>query len=147
MLSKHQSGFHPGDSCIYQLLAITHDIFFSFDTNHSLETRGEFLVAIRKAFDRGNSKSTFAKDSWVLTPHPLVVFEQSRPQGTFILAGTHPLALNFYTFEIWRKEIDRERYCFRLNSTCLLRSHSGICVKWIPLLHDKSICFTEMSAL
>ena len=38
LLSKHESGFHPGDSCIYQLLAITHDIFLSFDTNHSLES-------------------------------------------------------------------------------------------------------------
>ena len=27
LLSKHQSGFRPGDSCIYQLPAITHDIF------------------------------------------------------------------------------------------------------------------------
>ena len=30
LLSKHQSGFCPGDSCIYQLLAITHDISSSF---------------------------------------------------------------------------------------------------------------------
>ena len=27
LLSKHQSGFRPGDSCIYQLLAITHESF------------------------------------------------------------------------------------------------------------------------
>ena len=27
LLSKHQSGFFPGDSCIYQLLAISRDIF------------------------------------------------------------------------------------------------------------------------
>ena len=51
MLSKHQSGFRPGDSCIYQLLAITHDIFLSFDSSSSLETRGVFLD-ISKAFDR-----------------------------------------------------------------------------------------------
>ena len=30
LLFKHQSGFHQGDSCIYQLLAITHNIFSSF---------------------------------------------------------------------------------------------------------------------
>ena len=51
MLSKHQSGFRPGDSCIYQLLAITHDIFLSFDSSPSLETCGVFLD-ISKAFDR-----------------------------------------------------------------------------------------------
>ena len=51
LLSKHQSGFRPGDSCIYQLLAITHDIFSSFDCNPTLETRGVFLD-ISKGFDR-----------------------------------------------------------------------------------------------
>ena len=51
LLSKHQSGFHPGDSCIYQLLAIIHDIFSSFDCNHTLQTRG-VLLDISKAFDR-----------------------------------------------------------------------------------------------
>ena len=51
MLSKHQSGFRPGDSCIYQLLAITHYIFLSFDSSPSLEIRGVFLD-ISKAFDR-----------------------------------------------------------------------------------------------
>ena len=50
LLSKHQSGFRPGDSCIYQLLAITHDIFLSFDSNPSLETCRVFLD-ISKAFD------------------------------------------------------------------------------------------------
>ena len=51
LLSKHQSGFRPGDSCIYQLLAITHDIFLSFDSSPSLETCRVFLE-ISKAFDR-----------------------------------------------------------------------------------------------
>ena len=51
MLSKHQSGFRPGDSCIYQLLAITHDISLSFVSSPSLEPRGVFLD-ISKAFDR-----------------------------------------------------------------------------------------------
>ena len=51
LLSKHQSGFRPGDSCIYQLLAITHDIFSSFDCSPTLETRSVFLD-ISKTFDR-----------------------------------------------------------------------------------------------
>ena len=51
LLSKDQSGFYPDDSCICQLLAITHDIFSSFDCNTTLETRGVFLD-ISKVFDR-----------------------------------------------------------------------------------------------
>ena len=46
-----QSGFRKGDSCISQLLSITHDIFKGFDSNPSLDTRGIFLD-ISKAFDR-----------------------------------------------------------------------------------------------
>ena len=53
LLFKHQSCFHLGDSCIYQLLAITHDSLTHdcFDCNPTLETRGVFL-GISKAFDR-----------------------------------------------------------------------------------------------
>ena len=40
----------PSDSCNYQLLAITCDFFFSFDSSRSLESRGIFLD-ISKAFD------------------------------------------------------------------------------------------------
>ena len=49
LISPKQSGFRPGDSCINQLLSITHDIFTSFD--YGLEVRGVFLD-ISKAFDR-----------------------------------------------------------------------------------------------
>ena len=51
LLSKYQSSFRPGESCIYQLLAITHDIFSSFGCNPTLETRGVFLD-ISIAFDK-----------------------------------------------------------------------------------------------
>ena len=51
ILNKCQSGFLPGDSCISQLLCITHDIYNAFDGNPSLEVRGVFLD-ISKAFDR-----------------------------------------------------------------------------------------------
>ena len=50
-LSDKQSGFRTGDSCISQLLSITHEIYKSFDGNPSLETRGVFLD-ISKAFDK-----------------------------------------------------------------------------------------------
>ena len=51
MLSVHQSGFHPGDSCVHQLISIVHDIYNAFDSNPSLEVSGVFLD-IFKAFDR-----------------------------------------------------------------------------------------------
>ena len=51
LLNSNQSGFHPGDSCINQLLAITHEIFEAFDCNPSLEVRSVFLD-ISKAFDK-----------------------------------------------------------------------------------------------
>ena len=49
--NANQSGFRPGDSCIHQLISITHDIYKSYDTNPSQEVRALFLD-ISKAFDR-----------------------------------------------------------------------------------------------
>ena len=49
--NSNQSGFRPNDSCIHQLISITHDIHKSFDANPPQETRGLFLD-ISKAFDR-----------------------------------------------------------------------------------------------
>ena len=37
LLNPNQSGFRPSDSCINQLLAITHQIFEAFDCNPPLE--------------------------------------------------------------------------------------------------------------
>ena len=51
LLSPHQSGFIPGDSCVQQLISITHEIYNAFDFNPSLEVRGVFLD-ISKAFDK-----------------------------------------------------------------------------------------------
>ena len=49
LISANQSGFKPGDSCINQLLSITHNIYKSFDDGY--EVRGIFLD-ISKAFDK-----------------------------------------------------------------------------------------------
>ena len=51
LLSKHQSGFHPGDSCIYHLFPITHDIVSSFACNPINGARCVFF-GISKSFDR-----------------------------------------------------------------------------------------------
>ena len=48
LISKNQSAFQPGDSCISQMLSIGHGIFTSFD--NGLEVRSVFLD-ISKAFD------------------------------------------------------------------------------------------------
>ena len=49
LLSQNQSGFKPGDSCINQLLTITHEIYKSFDG--CLDVRAVFLD-ISKAFEK-----------------------------------------------------------------------------------------------
>ena len=49
LISKNQSGFQPGDSCINQILSITHEIVSSFD--NGLEVRSVFLD-ISKEFDK-----------------------------------------------------------------------------------------------
>ena len=49
LISQHQSGFKPGDSCINQLLSITHEIYQSFD--EGFDVRSVFLD-ISKALDK-----------------------------------------------------------------------------------------------
>ena len=49
LISQHQSGFKPGDSCINQLLSITHEIHLSFDDG--FDDRNVFLD-ISNAFDK-----------------------------------------------------------------------------------------------
>ena len=49
LISSNQSGFKPGDSCVNQLVSITHEIYKSFDKGH--EVRGVFLD-ISKAFEK-----------------------------------------------------------------------------------------------
>ena len=49
LISQKQSGFEPGDSCINQVLAITHKIYKLFDA--CLNIRAVFLD-ISKAFDK-----------------------------------------------------------------------------------------------
>ena len=49
LMSENQSGSKPGDSCGNQLLAITDEIFSTFDDNY--EIRGTFLD-ISKACDK-----------------------------------------------------------------------------------------------
>ena len=50
LLNSNQSGFRS-DSCVNQLITITHDIYKAFDVNPPLEVRGVFLD-LSKAFDK-----------------------------------------------------------------------------------------------
>ena len=58
LISHNQSGFKPGDSCMSQLLCITHNIYQSLDD--TLETRAVFLD-ISKAFDKVRCKGLLFK--------------------------------------------------------------------------------------
>ena len=49
LIAANRSGFKPGNSCINQLIAITHQTYQSFDAGY--EVRGVFLD-ISKAFDK-----------------------------------------------------------------------------------------------
>ena len=49
LLLANQFGFKPGDSCVNQLVSITHEIYKSFD--EGFKFRGVFLD-ISKAFDK-----------------------------------------------------------------------------------------------
>ena len=49
LITPNQSGFKTGDSCINQLISITHEIYKSFDVCY--EVRAVFLD-ISKAFDK-----------------------------------------------------------------------------------------------
>ena len=51
LLNHNQSGFHPSDSFVNQLLSVTHEIFQAFDCDPTLEVRSVCLD-ISKAFDK-----------------------------------------------------------------------------------------------
>ena len=51
LLTPCRSGFIKGDSCVNQLLAITHEIHKNLDANPSIDTVGIFLD-MSKAFDK-----------------------------------------------------------------------------------------------
>ena len=65
MLSVHQSGFRPGDSCVHQLMSIVHDIYNAFDANPSLEVRGVFLISLKQLIGCGIKVYYINLNAWV----------------------------------------------------------------------------------
>ena len=49
LISLNQSGFKPGDSCVSQLLSITHQIFKSLDNGHEVQS---VFLDMSRAFDK-----------------------------------------------------------------------------------------------
>ena len=53
LLNCNQSGFRSGNSCVPQLLSITHEIYKSFDANPSLEVRGDYWTYLKLLIEFG----------------------------------------------------------------------------------------------
>ena len=121
-------------------------IFLSlmFLTLSKLLSMGTFKNYVGSRFPSFDSPPSPCSSLFIFDPPPPPT---PTPQGTFALARTHPLPLNFYACEIQSKEINYEYQYLWLSSTCLLRRRSRISIKWTLLVHDKSVRFTEMSTL
>ena len=51
LFTKCQSGFIAGDSCVAQILSVTHEIYQNFDCSPARDVKGSFLD-ISKAFNK-----------------------------------------------------------------------------------------------
>ena len=51
LFTKCQSGFIAGDSCVAQILSVTHEIYQSFDCSPARDVKG-FFLDISKAFNK-----------------------------------------------------------------------------------------------
>ena len=58
LISPNQLDFRPGDSCVNQLLVVTHEIYKSFD--EGFEVRGVFLDISLKLSIRNDMKVYFS---------------------------------------------------------------------------------------
>ena len=56
LIPKNQSGFKPSDSCVKQLLTITHEIFSNFDNNYKLE---EYSLTFQKLSIKCGTRELF----------------------------------------------------------------------------------------
>ena len=98
LFSKSQSGFRKADSCVSQLLPITHKIFRGFGANPSLDTC-EIVLNISKVFDRVCHKALIFKlRSYGISDSLLRLF------NSFLSERLQRVVLNGQASE-WRKEL------------------------------------------
>ena len=93
--SLNQSGFKPGDSCINQLLSITHEIYQSFDKG--FEVRGVFLD-MTKVFDSVCNDGLIFKLSQYGISRNLQIsksFLKNHKQG-IVLSHNDPFLVHFF---------------------------------------------------
>ena len=91
LLTSCQSGFIKGDSCVNQLVAITHEIHKNLDVNPSIDTIGVFLD-MSKAFDKVWHGGLIFKLKSYGIQSQLLVLLSSMEEGlndTKISASTH----------------------------------------------------------
>ena len=75
LLNPNQSGFRPSDSCINQLLSITHEMFEISDRNPPLEVRS-FFLGIPKLLPKFGMKVCFISSSiWALQENFITFLE------------------------------------------------------------------------
>ena len=80
LINPNQSGFRPSDSCVYQLIVITHEILEAFDYTPSLDVMSVFLD-ISKAFDiKYGMKECFISSSlWVSQVNFIISLKNTYP--------------------------------------------------------------------
>ena len=74
LFSKSQSGFRKGDSCVSQLLSITHEIFKGFDANPSLDTCGIFSKSSVKWSDPGHFLKSQGNFFFIISMYPFFTY-------------------------------------------------------------------------
>ena len=90
----------PSDSCIHQLISITHEKYASFDANSSLQGRGIFLD-ISKAFDRVWHEGLFYKIKCIGVKGDLLALIEF-----FLFERQQRVALNGQEFEWLTIKVD-----------------------------------------
>ena len=82
LLNSYQFGFSSSDSCINQLISVTHKIFEAFDCNPPFEVRSVFLD-IFKAFNKAWRKGLLYKLKSVGIPGELCNLLENYLSGRF----------------------------------------------------------------
>ena len=115
-LTSCQSGFIEGDSCVNQLLSITHEIQKNVEANPSIDTTG-VLFDMSKAFDKVWHKGLLCKlQSYGVKPEFFYPFKQLSLQKE-AESYTQRCHILMETYYAWR--FHKDQYSVFLYSLCL----------------------------